>query len=247
MLQECCTVLDVPEPELYVGTGNVNAFTAGHNNPYIVLWTELLDVMNDDEIMAVIAHEVGHIKCNHVLYKAMARVIAPLLEVSSEFIPVVGELIGTALQATFESTLLVWDRRSELSADRASLLVMQDARPCISMLMKLAGGSSRFGADLNPEEFLHQAQAYGEDLDSSTSGKLYRFLANMAKGSHPFAIERAKILNDWVDSDEFGRILAGDYVRTVPAVKNGLCPHCNAPVSLGDLFCMRCGQRIGVA
>lgn len=62
MLRACCAVLDVPEPELYVGQGGVNAFTAGNTNPYIVLETGLLDVLDEAEILAVIAHELGHIK-----------------------------------------------------------------------------------------------------------------------------------------------------------------------------------------
>src|SRR5262245_48663851 len=34
MLLECCSILDVPEPELYVMQGGVNAYTSGHNNPF---------------------------------------------------------------------------------------------------------------------------------------------------------------------------------------------------------------------
>src|SRR5262245_15722972 len=51
MLRECCEILDVKEPELYIQQGEVNAYTAGHNRPYIVLETGLLEVMNDDEVM----------------------------------------------------------------------------------------------------------------------------------------------------------------------------------------------------
>jgi hypothetical protein len=65
MLRECCETLDIPEPEMYVMEGGVNAFTAGHNHPFIVLETGLLELMDDDETMAVIAHELGHIKCGH--------------------------------------------------------------------------------------------------------------------------------------------------------------------------------------
>src|SRR5437588_5556030 len=68
MLQQSCAVLDLSEPELYVSEGGVNALTSGANNPYIVLQSGLIDLMDDDEVMAVIAHELGHIKCKHVLY-----------------------------------------------------------------------------------------------------------------------------------------------------------------------------------
>jgi Zn-dependent protease with chaperone function len=90
MLRECCAILDMPEPELYVAEGGVNASTSGHNHPYIVLRTGLLELMDDDEVMYVIAHELGHIKCGHVLYKVMAGQIAPFLNL----IPHAGVLIG---------------------------------------------------------------------------------------------------------------------------------------------------------
>src|SRR5262245_53196117 len=179
MLNESCAVLDLSPPQLYVSQGDVNAFTAGANNPYIVLQTGLLDLMDDDEVMAVIAHEVGHIKCRHVLYKSMARWVGFASAVVAELsIPGLGAL----LLKPIEIGLLSWDRRSELSADRASLLVMQEARPCVNMLMKLAGGTTRLADQMDPEEFLTQARSYGEDMDKSTTDRVYRFLAGMYKG-----------------------------------------------------------------
>src|SRR5882724_3869863 len=47
MLRECCDILDIPEPEMYVMEGGVNAFTGGHNHPLIVLETGLLELMDD--------------------------------------------------------------------------------------------------------------------------------------------------------------------------------------------------------
>jgi hypothetical protein len=74
LLLEACLVLDLEPPELYVaGAAGVNAYTSGHNHPYIVLHSDLVEVMDDDELLAVIAHELGHVKCQHVLYKEMVR------------------------------------------------------------------------------------------------------------------------------------------------------------------------------
>jgi Zn-dependent protease with chaperone function len=240
MLQKACAVLDMPEPELYVSQGDVNAFTFGANNPCIMLQTGLLDLMDDDEVMAVIAHELGHIKCRHVLYKSMAGAIGAAGEV-------VGDVtlgIGGLLMLPIEMALKAWDRRSELSADRASLLVMQEARPCITMLMKLAGGSARMVAEMDPEEFLNQVRAYGEDMDRSTTDRVYRFMAGMYKGTHPFVIERAKALNDWIDSPEFEQILAGNYARRGLPVINGRCSKCSTFVQPGFTFCAGCGERL---
>ena len=240
MLQQSCAVLDLDEPELYVSEGGVNAFTSGANNPYIVLQAGLVDLMDDDEVMAVIAHELGHIKCKHVLYKCMARWIGLAGAI-------VGEMsfgIGGLLVKPIEMALLAWDRRSELSADRASLLALQEARPCINMLMKLAGGTVRLAGQMDPEEFLTQVRSYSDDLDRSTTDRVYRFLAGMYKGTHPFAIERAKALNDWIDSPEFEQILAGNFKREAQPVVNGCCSKCGKFVEPGFVFCAGCGERI---
>ena len=139
MLLDCCEILGVAEPELYVMQGGVNAYTSGHTHPFIVLETGLLELMHDDEVMTVIAHELGHIKCGHVLYKTMARGIQPLLEMAGAATLGIGTIVGAGIEAG----LSAWNRRSELSADRAALLVMQEILPCVTMLMKLAGGTER--------------------------------------------------------------------------------------------------------
>jgi len=240
MLQQSCAVLDVPEPELYVSQGGLNALTSGSNNPYIVLQGGLVDLMDDDEVMAVIAHELGHIKCRHVLYKCMARWIGLAGAI-------IGEMslgIGGLLVKPIEMALLAWDRRSELSADRASLLALQEARPCINMLMKLAGGTTRLAGQMDPEEFLTQVRSYSDDLDHSTTDRVYRFLAGIYKGTHPFAIERAKALNDWIDSPEFEQILAGNYARAAQPVTDGRCSKCGTFAQPGFVFCAGCGERL---
>src|SRR6266568_2250234 len=87
LLREASAILDVREPELYVAQTPVpNAFTSGHNHPYIVVTTGLLDLLNEDEVLAVIAHEIGHIKSGHVLYKTMARDISLLDRVYKSFL-----------------------------------------------------------------------------------------------------------------------------------------------------------------
>jgi Zn-dependent protease with chaperone function len=241
MLRECCEVLDVAEPEMYVMQGGVNAYTSGHNHPFIVLETGLLELMDDEEEMAVIAHELGHIKCGHVLYKTMARAVKPLLEMAGKATLGVGALVGSGIEAG----LVAWNRRSELSADRAAMLVMQDARVCVSMLMKLAGGTVRHVEELSPEQFLNQARAYKEGLDQSMSDRFYRFLANMG-ATHPFAVERARMLDEWAGGPEYLAILSGNYLRQDLPVPLPPCPNprCTEPITSEMLFCGACGTPL---
>ncbi len=242
MLRECCDVLDVAEPELYVMEGDVNAYTSGHSHPFIILETGLLELMDDDEVMAVIAHELGHVKCGHVLYTTMARGLKPLIEMVGK--ATLG--LGTVVGAGIEAALSAWSRRSELSADRAALLGMQSAQPCVTMLMKLAGGTTRHVHSLDSEQFLNQARAYKEGLDQKTSDRFYRFIANLGS-THPFPVARARALDEWAGTPEYNDILAGNYAKPLPVpVKAKTCPKCGLQWPMEELFCGKDGTPLPV-
>lgn len=235
MLRESCHILDVPEPELYIADGN-KTFTSGHNHPFIVIKSGAVGEP-DDEVMAVIARELGHIKCGHVLYKMMAREIKPFFEMIDSVTLGIGGLVGAGIEAG----LLAWDRRSKLSADRAALLAVQNEAPILNMLMKLAGGSDKFEKELSLEQFLLQARAYQEGLDDRLSDRFYRFIANL-DGTHPYAVERARAIDEWYGSPEYNDILAGKYgsAAMVPA---GYCPNpqCRQSLQPNQMFCTHCG------
>src|SRR5215210_2914962 len=88
-LQIACTTLGVDMPELFVQQSPiVNAFTGGVEKPVIVLHTSLIERLNDEETLAVIAHEVGHIHAEHVLYLTVARLLEALANVAIAAAPV---------------------------------------------------------------------------------------------------------------------------------------------------------------
>ena len=74
IFRECVQALDVfPEPGLFVSQNpSVNSYALGKNQPYIVLNTGLLDLLDEAEIRVVLAHELGHIKCGHPTLNQMA-------------------------------------------------------------------------------------------------------------------------------------------------------------------------------
>jgi Zn-dependent protease with chaperone function len=216
MLREACAILDVPQPALYV-TRNpfANAFTFGHNKPYVMLYSGLLDFLSDDEVLAAIGHELGHIKCGHVLYNTMAILIRDVITIISQLTLGVGRLVG----ASIEIGLMEWRRRSELSADRAALLVVQEPRTVLSLLAKLAGGSSRLMDELNVDAFVAQARAFHESGEGDNLDSFYRVLADLSQGSHPFAVERARLLDEWARSDAYAALLRGVYPRATKQFK----------------------------
>src|SRR5262249_17984469 len=150
------------EPELYLWQNPIpNAFAIGMERHTIVLSSGLVDLLNDDELRAVIGHELGHIKSGHMLYRTIAIFLSLVGLVAARNLPFVNLLSQALLYAFYD-----WFRKSELTADRAGLLVAQDADVSIRGLLKLAGGTHRTNGQLNVEEFLKQADDY-EDMDES--------------------------------------------------------------------------------
>jgi hypothetical protein len=71
LLTEAATMLQMEPPELYIKQNPIpNAYTlaiAGRK-PFIVVHTSLLELLTPAELQAVLAHELGHLKCDHGLW-----------------------------------------------------------------------------------------------------------------------------------------------------------------------------------
>src|SRR5580704_9919941 len=79
LFKEAADILDMHEPDLFImDQPQPNAFTFGCERPFIVLHSGLVDLLDEEELMAVIGHELGHIKAGHVLYKSIAYLLAIL-------------------------------------------------------------------------------------------------------------------------------------------------------------------------
>lgn len=202
LLQEACATLDIqPVPELYISRNPfLNASAVGVDNPFIVLNSSTVESLGDDELMCIIAHELGHCISGHALYKTLLAFLMKI-PIAALNIP----LSGVALMAII-AALQEWDRKSELTADRAGLLAVQDTDVSYRLLMKMAGANDP--SQLNINEFFVQAAEYegsGSLLDS-----VYKLL-NLMGQSHPFPVLRLTELKSWVDRGDYAAILAGSY------------------------------------
>ena len=204
-LQIACTTLGVDMPELYVQQNPiVNAFTGGVEKPIIVLHSALIERLNDEETLAVIAHEVGHIHAEHVLYLTAARLIEALTNASlAQLIPG-KEIIKFMVSAGISSALLAWARRAELSCDRAALLVTQDPHVIGRTMMKLGGGT--FASKIDYDLFLEQAREFQKNYDEKKLDKFWADLLN-AGMSHPFPVWRVSEILKWVEDGEYAEVM----------------------------------------
>ncbi|HEX8353427.1 MAG TPA: M48 family metallopeptidase [Pyrinomonadaceae bacterium] len=206
-LQIACTTLGVDMPELFVQQNpTVNAFTGGVKRPVIVLHSQLIERLNDEEVLAVIAHEVGHIHAEHVLYITAARLIEALTNVAVAAAPI-ASLVAQLVSVTMRSALLAWARRAELSCDRAALLVVQDPDVIGRTMMKLSGGT--FASRVDYEQFLVQARDFQKNYDEKALDRFWADIIN-AGLTHPFPVWRVAEIMSWVESGDYARLISGE-------------------------------------
>jgi len=204
-------------PESFVAPSRVvNAFTFGSDDrPFLVLSSSLLRVLNERELVAVIAHELAHIKSGHMLYHTLAEMLARGIGISASFLGM------GLLSLPLRFLLLSWHRESEVSADRASLLVVDDIDVMRSLMGKLAG--------LSPQ---------GKEAPSGAMTSLMELYS-----THPAYANRIKKIEEFYRSPEFMR--ARWKLRKRVKLSRALAPrcrYCGARKRLTEIFCPSCGK-----
>ena len=204
---EVCTTFDWAEvPELYVTqTPVVNAGAYGIDHPFIVVHSAAIELLGDDELRVLLAHEMGHVISGHSLYRTIAAI---LTLISLGALPALAGLALLPVRLAF----LEWSRKAELSADRAGLLGSQDIVATQKLFMFFAGGGrgEHFSGQLNVDAFMTQANEYA--VTSDGLDVVYKLLATLAL-THPMHTIRAGEVQAWMSTGEYERIIRGEYVR----------------------------------
>jgi Zn-dependent protease with chaperone function len=200
LLLEACQILDLEPPQLYVQqhpSPNAYTFAMRGKKPFIVLHTSLIELLEPTEIQAVIAHELGHLKCEHGVYLTLANIMV----LAAGLLPNWGVMLAQSLQ----KQMLEWIRCAEFSCDRAALLATQNPRAVMSVLMKLAGGSPSIASQLNLDAFIEQARDY-QAISKTELGQILK-AAQTEQLTHPVPVIRAKEIDLWASSQDYYHLL----------------------------------------
>ena len=188
-----------PVPELYITQFPIaNASTIGSAEPIVVVNSELIQLLDVEQLRAVFAHEAAHVLSDHVLYHTALVILMRLSILPGIPVPLF----------PLRTALMEWFRASELSCDRAAALVTRDPLAVCRTLMVLAAGAEAPNLDL--DVFMAQGRDYREK--ASPFDRLSRLLSDMSL-THPMSVQRVHELIEWVHSGAYDRIVDGEYQR----------------------------------
>jgi heat shock protein HtpX len=173
-VREIARRAEIPMPRVYfIESPQPNAFATGRNPEHAVVAVTrgLVDMCDRDELMGVIAHEVGHIRHRDILIGSVAAAIATAISFVANMAMWAGmfgggdddgpspvAVIAIALTAPIAAGLLqmALSRSREFEADRAGAELLGDPEPLARALLKLDAAAARTPADVMPS----QASAY---------------------------------------------------------------------------------------
>ncbi len=195
-----CRILDMPRVyDLYVSSGVPGAAQAiGSENPMVVFDSTLLQNLGPGERRVVLAHELGHILSDHMIYVTALNILLSVGDGLPFF-------LGIPFRAV-KAVLLEWYRATELSCDRAATLAVRDPQIVCRALMVTAGGMP--ADQLNLDAFMAQAMEY-ESWDDP-SDRVRRFFNEIGQ-THTYAVRRVSEVMKWVQGGDYDRIVRGEY------------------------------------
>jgi Zn-dependent protease with chaperone function len=193
-----------PVPDLYLTQYPVaNALTIGAGQPIVVVNSELVQLLDGEQLRGVFAHEAGHVLSEHVLYRTALVILLRLSALPGIPLPLF----------PLKAALMEWFRAAELSCDRAAALVIRDPLAVCRTLMVITAGAE--AANLDLDVFMRQGQDYR--AKGSPFDRFSRLLIDLNL-THPMSVQRVHELMEWVQSGDYDRVVGGDYVsRDEPA------------------------------
>ena len=133
MIKNISKLAKTPMPKVYIiPSSSPNAFATGRNPKYAVIAVTkgIIELLTDNELKGVIAHEIAHIKNRDILIQTIATTI-------------VGVISYVATMAKWGAILGGFGGRDEENSNGIELLILAIVTPIIALIIQLAISRSR--------------------------------------------------------------------------------------------------------
>jgi heat shock protein HtpX len=156
-VEKLCKEADLPLPKIAIMQSPVpNAFATGRSPKHAVVacTDSIMRLLNNDELEAVLAHELAHVKNRDILAMTIASfiaMIASMIMQSFFFSAILGGrnreggggaiiwIVSIVVYAVSTLLILALSRYREFAADRGSALITKNPKALMSALSKISG------------------------------------------------------------------------------------------------------------
>lgn len=168
-------------PDVYLsGDNQWNTYTFGSDSSaFVILGTALVNNFQNDELLFVLAREMGHCRAGHALWKTVTRFLNGATNRSGVFSNGILSAISPTklIEGAIDIPLMGWQRQSDVTADRAGLLAVGDETLARRVLLAWSIKSNRLLKQVNIEEWMKQEDASDDQLtrfsEMTTSSSMY--------------------------------------------------------------------------
>lgn len=199
LLEEATAILNIERAPDFSLTWSydISVGTEGAKNPRISALSGAIDLLEEDELLFLLGHELGHLMAGHKPYhNLLITFYTPLMNM----VPNAQIWLGL-----LRPMLLQWYRLSDFTADRAGLLVCQDIDVALRTLIKMSGIPQKYYDRINTESILMQAARFDQQNKDFATNIIQNLSINTA--CVPWTVVRAAKLYSWYKSGEYTSII----------------------------------------
>ncbi len=227
LLEDVCGQLQMKDiPDFYLQMNRMpNAYTIGEKEPLITITSGIFEIMPEEDVKTVLAHECGHIIFKHTRYTLAGKVI---LMGANSTIGQMANLTSFGSLEVLKQCIFRWERMSELSADRVSMLFSGSASAAVRVQLMLAGGLRNLPEEINIEEYMRQSEDF---VQMFKPDNVTGWIANLSLMDldHPYAANRCAEMSSFAKLTVF-KVAA----RRLGTLR---CPQCGAKMRTASM-CM---------
>jgi len=157
IVSRLCANADLPMPKIaVVKTSMPNAFATGRNqkNAVVAVTTGIMARLDNNELEAVLAHELTHVKNRDMMVMTIATFLSSMAQILVQWLPFFGggsrdRDSGSNFIVLFLVSLVVWivsfilirtlSRYREFAADRGAAIMTGQPSHLVSALKKISG------------------------------------------------------------------------------------------------------------
>jgi heat shock protein HtpX len=157
IVSRLCANADLPMPRIAIVKTNMpNAFATGRNqkNAVVAVTTGIMERLDNNELEAVLAHELTHVKNRDMMVMTIATFLSSMAQILVQWLPFFGggsrdRDSGSNFIVLFLVSLVVWivsfilirtlSRYREFAADRGSAIMTGQPSHLVSALKKISG------------------------------------------------------------------------------------------------------------